>query len=43
MLGVQLAKALGAGLVVATTTSAAKVGALHAIGAGLVIDTTAGA
>jgi NADPH:quinone reductase len=42
MLGVQLAKALGAGLVVATTTSAAKVGALTAIGAGLVIDTTAG-
>jgi len=42
MLGVQLAKALGAALVVATTTSAAKVGALTAIGAGLVIDTSAG-
>src|SRR5262245_5841980 len=42
MLGVQLAKALGAGLVVATTTSATKVGALTAIGAGLVIDTGAG-
>jgi NADPH2:quinone reductase len=40
MLGVQLAKALGAALVVATTTSAAKAGALAEVGADLVVDTT---
>jgi NADPH2:quinone reductase len=42
MLGVQLAKALGAGLVIATTTSPAKVGALREVGADLVVDMTAG-
>jgi NADPH:quinone reductase len=42
MLGVQLAKALGAGLVIATTTSPAKTGALADVGADLVVDTTAG-
>jgi NADPH:quinone reductase len=42
MLGVQLAKALGAGLVIATTTSPAKAGALREVGADLVVDTTAG-
>jgi NADPH:quinone reductase len=43
MLGVQLAKALGAALVIATTTSPGKVGALRDVGADLVVDTTAGA
>jgi len=42
MLGVQLAKALGAALVIATTTSPGKVGALRDVGADLVVDTTAG-
>jgi NADPH:quinone reductase len=42
MVGVQLAKALGAARVIATTTSPAKVGALRDVGADLVVDTTAG-
>jgi NADPH2:quinone reductase len=42
LLGVQLAKALGAGLVIATTTSPAKVDALREVGADLVVDTTTG-
>jgi NADPH:quinone reductase-like Zn-dependent oxidoreductase len=39
MLGVQLARALGAALVIATTTSEAKRGALAATGADVVVDT----
>ncbi len=38
MLGVQLAKALGASLVVATTTTPAKADSLRAVGADLVVD-----
>src|SRR4029453_18991132 len=40
MLGVQLARALGASAVIATTTSPAKAPALRAIGADLVVDPT---
>jgi NADPH:quinone reductase-like Zn-dependent oxidoreductase len=40
MLGVQLAKALGASLVVATTRSPAKAGSLRAVGADVVVDPT---
>ncbi|MER6368406.1 zinc-binding dehydrogenase [Streptomyces mirabilis] len=41
LLGVQLAKALGASLVVATTTSASKAATLKAVGADVVVDTGA--
>lgn len=41
MIGVRMAKALGAGTVIATTTSAAKVPALRDAGADLVVDTRA--
>jgi NADPH:quinone reductase-like Zn-dependent oxidoreductase len=40
MIGVQLARALGASAVVATTTSPAKAAALRAVGADVVIDPT---
>jgi NADPH:quinone reductase len=40
MIGVQLARALGASAVVATTTSSAKAAALRAVGADVVIDPT---
>jgi len=39
MIGVQLAKALGASSVIATTTSAAKVEALRSVGADVVVNT----
>jgi NADPH2:quinone reductase len=41
MIAVQLAKALGAAAVIATTTSASKRGALAEVGADVVVDTTA--
>ena len=40
MIGVQLARALGAFMVIATTTSGAKIEALRAVGADLVINTS---
>ncbi|MFE6821716.1 zinc-binding dehydrogenase [Streptomyces sp. NPDC057690] len=41
LLAVQLAKALGASQVIATTTSAGKAGTLECVGADLVVDTSA--
>ncbi len=41
MVGIQMAKALGASQVLATTTSATKADALRAVGADVVIDTSA--
>jgi NADPH2:quinone reductase len=40
MIGIQMARALGASMVIATTTSGAKVNALRAVGADLVINTS---